>query len=114
MKGLFLGAGASFEAGMPPVWDLTAEIRNWLTEAKLRSLNAAWQAQGGGYPDEVIDDFVPALLDPHLANQVTTVDSTASTYLEQFSPKPLSPGEVLLRELRAKGRAEKRATDGFA
>jgi hypothetical protein len=39
LTGLFLGAGASYEAGMPLVWELTAEIRNWLTADKLRELN---------------------------------------------------------------------------
>jgi hypothetical protein len=59
--GLFLGAGASFESGMPLVWDLTAEIRAWLTPDKLRELNVGWRAQGN--PDEVIDTLVASLLD---------------------------------------------------
>jgi hypothetical protein len=61
--GLFLGAGASFESGMPLVWDLTAEIRAWLTPDKLRELNVGWRAQGSGNPDEVIDTLVASLLD---------------------------------------------------
>jgi hypothetical protein len=64
MTGLFLGAGVSFEAGMPLVWDLTGEIRAWLTEAKLRSLNVGWRSQGGGYPDEVIDALATSLNNP--------------------------------------------------
>jgi len=55
--GLFLGAGASFELGMPLVWDLTAELKAWLTPAKLREFNKSWRSQGGGYSDAVIDDF---------------------------------------------------------
>jgi hypothetical protein len=48
--GLFLGAGASFECGMPLVWDLTAEIGAWLTSEKLKDLNCHWRAHSLGYP----------------------------------------------------------------
>ena len=61
LTGLFLGAGASYEAGMPLVWDLTSELKKWLTPEKLRSLNESWRSQGGGYPDEVVDDFAAVL-----------------------------------------------------
>jgi hypothetical protein len=54
LTGLFLGAGASYEAGMPLVWELTAEIKNWLTADKIRELNACWRIQGGDYSDSVI------------------------------------------------------------
>ena len=40
LTGLFLGAGASHEAGMPLVWELTAEIKNWLTAEKFASLTS--------------------------------------------------------------------------
>jgi hypothetical protein len=59
--GLFLGAGASLELGMPLTWDLTAELLAWLTPDKLRNLNRGWRVQGGGYPDEVIEDFASIL-----------------------------------------------------
>ena len=29
--GLFLGAGAYYEVGMPLVWELTSELKAWLT-----------------------------------------------------------------------------------
>jgi hypothetical protein len=61
ITGLLLGAGASYEAGMPLVWDLTSEIRTWLTPAKLRQLNHGWRIQGGGYSDAVIDDCIGVL-----------------------------------------------------
>jgi hypothetical protein len=61
LTGLFLGAGASCEAGMPLVWELTSEITNWLTPAKLRSLNEGWRTQGSGSSDEVINDLVGML-----------------------------------------------------
>lgn len=35
MKALFIGAGAAYDCGMPLVWELTAEIRRWLTPENL-------------------------------------------------------------------------------
>lgn len=61
LTGLFLGAGASYELGMPLVWELTKEIKDWLTPASLREFNEGWREQRSGYPDEVIDDFVTVL-----------------------------------------------------
>lgn len=66
MTGLFLGAGASYEVGMPIVWELTTELKDWLTPDKLYSLNAVWRAQGGGHSDEVIDDMARVLAMPDL------------------------------------------------
>src|SRR4051812_3113837 len=59
--GLFLGAGASYEGGMPLVWELTAEIKNWLTPTKMRELNAGWRRLSVGYSDEVIEDLISIL-----------------------------------------------------
>ena len=64
LTGLFLGAGASYECGMPLVCDLTTELTNWLTPEKLRSLNESWRLQGGGYPEQVIHDFTTVLSRP--------------------------------------------------
>ncbi|MDL2407287.1 hypothetical protein PY650_16765 [Rhizobium calliandrae] len=61
LTGLLLGAGASYELGMPLVWELTGEIKTWLTADKIRAFNASWRQQGGGYSDRVIDDFVSML-----------------------------------------------------
>ena len=61
LTGLFLGAGASYEAGMPLTCDLTAELKQWLTFDKLRWLNESWRSQGGGHSDRIIDDFVSVL-----------------------------------------------------
>ncbi|MEG7798797.1 hypothetical protein U2116_14895, partial [Listeria monocytogenes] len=66
ITGLFLGAGASYEVGMPLVWELTKEITDWLTPKKLRDLNAGWHLQGSGIPDAVIDDFVEVLVRPDM------------------------------------------------
>lgn len=66
ITGLFLGAGASYEAGMPLVWELTDEIKSWLTPQKLRHFNTLWRLHGGGHADEVINDFVSVLKRPNL------------------------------------------------
>jgi hypothetical protein len=70
LTGLFLGAGASYEAGMPLVWEVTAEIRNWLTPEKLRELNRGWRIQGSGHSDDVIEDLISVLIreDLHYEN----------------------------------------------
>jgi hypothetical protein len=54
MQALFFGAGASYDCGMPLVWELTAELRRWLTTEKLISFNQTWQQRGGGWCDTVI------------------------------------------------------------
>ncbi|MCX2842863.1 hypothetical protein Q2E61_14270 [Microbulbifer thermotolerans] len=54
MKALFIGAGATYDCGMPLVWELTAEIRRWLTAEKLIALNKNWKSQGGGWDQDVI------------------------------------------------------------
>jgi hypothetical protein len=64
ITGLFLGAGASYEAGMPLVWDLTGEIKDWLTSDKLQKLNENWRRQGGGHPQQVIDNLTSMLTQP--------------------------------------------------
>jgi hypothetical protein len=66
LTGLFLGAGASYEASMPLVWGLTSEIKNWLSPEKLRALNEGWRTQGTGFPDAVIEDLVTVLQMQHL------------------------------------------------
>ena len=64
LTGLFLGAGASYEAGMPLACGLTAELKEWLTPDKLRWLNESWRSQGGGCPDAIIDDFASVISRP--------------------------------------------------
>jgi hypothetical protein len=66
LTGLFLGAGASFEAGMPLAWELTGEIKKWLTAKKIRELNAGWRAQDNGYSDTVVDDLISVIERPEL------------------------------------------------
>lgn len=55
MKALFLGAGTSYDFGMPLAWELTAELKNWLTPEKIDWLNSQWKAQGGGRSTKAIE-----------------------------------------------------------
>ena len=40
LTGVLLGAGASYDLGMPLLWELTHEIKSWLTSEKLRTGNS--------------------------------------------------------------------------
>jgi hypothetical protein len=51
---------------MPLAWRLTEEIKGWLTADKLRRLNQEWRRQGGGHPDQVIDDVISMLERPNV------------------------------------------------
>jgi hypothetical protein len=64
--GLFLGAGASVELGLPLAWELTDELRRWLTPEKLCKFNEDWRKHGQGMNGEVITDFISVLVDPSL------------------------------------------------
>ena len=77
--GLLFGAGGSLEVGMPLVWELTEELKGWLTPEKLRELNEGWISQGTGYPDEVIGDFISVLVkdDMHYESLLGYVETQA-------------------------------------
>ena len=47
---------------MPLAQELTDELKNWLTPAKLRSLNDGWREQGLGHSDRAIDGLADILL----------------------------------------------------
>jgi hypothetical protein len=49
---------------MPLLWELTAEIKNWLTPKRVRELNAGWRVQSNGYADGIIDDLIMMLERP--------------------------------------------------
>jgi len=59
--GLLLGAGASFELGMPLVRHLTAEFKGFFTPTHIRELNLGWKRQGGGFDDRVIEETIDVL-----------------------------------------------------
>ena len=63
LTGLLLGAGASYDLGMPLLWELTHELKSWLTPEKVRTLNRHWRRGGPGfdYPDDVIEVFASVL-----------------------------------------------------
>ena len=89
LTGLLLGAGASYEIGIPLVWDLTSELRKFLTPEKLTSLNNSWRLHGTGYPDEVINELITALnqLDLHYENilgRLETKFRTGSQFRQEF------------------------------
>jgi len=64
--GLFVGAGASCEIGMPLVSELTSALKSWLTPDETRGFNESWRSQGEGYSNAVIDDFVAVLREPQM------------------------------------------------
>lgn len=66
MKALFIGAGATYDCGMPLVWELTAEIRRWLTPVKIISFNENWKSQGGGWHNDVVSLLVSLLENKNL------------------------------------------------
>ena len=61
MKGLFLGAGASCELGMPLVWELTRELKHHMTPARLRQINDQAKLKGHAQPQHVLDDFLSVM-----------------------------------------------------
>ena len=63
LTGLLLGAGASYDLGMPLLSELTDELKSWLTPDKLRYLNRHWRRGGSefAYPDDVIEDVATVL-----------------------------------------------------
>ena len=72
LTGLLLGAGASYDLGMPLLKELTHELKSWLTPDKLRALNRHWRrgGPGFGYPDIVIENLASVLAreDMHYEN----------------------------------------------
>lgn len=61
MQALLLGAGASFDCGLPLLWELTAEIRRWLTVERLQAYNLGWQASGANWNAIVIEEVAQLL-----------------------------------------------------
>ena len=63
LTGLLLGAGASFDFGMPLLKELSLELKCWLTPQKLRSLNEQWRSAGPefDFSDAAIEKVASAL-----------------------------------------------------
>ena len=94
LTGLFLGAGASYEVGMPLISGLTRELTNWLTPEKLKSLNQTWRAGRLGFSDAIIDDVTSVLTrsDQHyesmlgyLETQYMRRHATSESYHQLYS-----------------------------
>ena len=85
--GLILGAGASFELGMPLVWNLTGEFKGYLTPDHVRELNAGWKRQGGGSDDSVIETTIALLQrsDLHYENILGHLQTVANRPHEPFA-----------------------------
>lgn len=66
MKAIFIGAGATYDCGMPLVWELTAEIKRWMTPEKLTTLNENWKARGGGWSNDVLCSLIELLENKNL------------------------------------------------
>jgi hypothetical protein len=59
--GLLLGAGASRDCGMPLVWELSDQLRSFLTPEHVRATNIRSQALGLGQPEHVVRNFIELL-----------------------------------------------------
>jgi hypothetical protein len=59
--GFLLGAGASFELGMPLTSHLTAQFKAFFAPARLCRMNDTWRRDRGGYDLAVIDGVSAAL-----------------------------------------------------
>jgi hypothetical protein len=82
LTGLFLGAGATYELGMPLVGDVTAQLKASLTTARLRQMNARWRAQGGGHADEVIER-VGELFERHDGHYESILGNLETEYIRR-------------------------------
>ena len=85
--GLFLGAGASFELGMPLVWHLTGEFKGYFTPEHLRDLNAGWLRQGGGHDGAAIETTISLLRrdDLHYENVLGYFQTVSRRPHERFA-----------------------------
>ena len=61
LTGLLLGAGASFDIGMPLVKELQRDLKRYMTPDKLRSMNLWQRSHHGGVPVEAIEALVTLL-----------------------------------------------------
>jgi hypothetical protein len=66
MQALFLGAGASYECGLPLAVELGKELRLWLTRERLVAYNGVWREQGRGWDEVVVARLSELLADEAL------------------------------------------------
>ena len=61
LTGLLLGAGASFDIGMPLIRELHRDLKRYMTPERLRSMNLWQKSRGGGVPDQAIEVLIDLL-----------------------------------------------------
>ncbi|WP_155835226.1 hypothetical protein [Herbaspirillum sp. RV1423] len=85
MQALFLGAGASYDCGMPIVIELTSELRRWLTPEKLLRFNAGWRTMGIGWRDHTVLFLHELLKDKsrHYENIIGAIQSRYNGEVDQ-------------------------------
>lgn len=66
LTGLLVGAGASYEVGLPLARHITDEFRSVFVLDRLREFNRSWRAHAGGYPDHVVEDLGRVLARPDM------------------------------------------------
>lgn len=66
MQALFLGAGASYDCGMPLVSELTAEFKRWFTAEKIHSINQIQRRGGYGWSDATVAKLIMRVGNPRM------------------------------------------------
>jgi hypothetical protein len=61
LTGLLLGAGASYECGMPTAWELTHAMQAIATPEMLRGKNSRSHAANLGFPDHLVEELITLL-----------------------------------------------------
>lgn len=61
LTGLLLGAGASFDVGMPLTKELHRDLKRYMTPERLRSMNLWQESRGGGVPEQAIEVLIELL-----------------------------------------------------
>lgn len=76
MQGLLLGAGASFDCGLPLVWELTAELKRWLKPSKIAEINEVRRVHGSAWDDAIVETLASRLADPamHYENVIGAIE----------------------------------------
>lgn len=86
LVGMLLGAGASYDLGMPLVAHLTGEFKGYFTPTHLRELNDRWLVQRGGFDDDVIEITIQLLEREDYTYE--KILGTLQEYGQAHHPKP--------------------------
>ena len=66
LTGLLFGAGASYECGMPLVWELTKQIRDIATPQMLRKKNESSRRYGTAHPPHLVEYEIDIIRNPNM------------------------------------------------